>query len=178
MCVFDPEMLSMKSDVDHSHAKVQELRALSTWSDRQLCVSPEQHGNLVGSLPPITSVQSWRDIDHSTQEPDRLDTPKHWQCTPKTRPNARYRSSVWWFTVLQCSKLNSLRILGRWMRMFTVPNLSSIPVAYTHFPDEGRPEDQSLKYSSKRDRLVDCVEEFVNIQFLMRPRIDFFGDRY
>jgi arsenic resistance protein ArsH len=56
--VFDPEGLPVKNDVDHGHAKVQELRALSTWSDGQLWVSPEQHGNLVGSLPSITSVQN------------------------------------------------------------------------------------------------------------------------
>jgi arsenic resistance protein ArsH len=49
--VFDPEGLPVKNDVDHGHAKVQELRALSTWSDGQLWVSPEQHGNLVSFLP-------------------------------------------------------------------------------------------------------------------------------
>ena len=64
------------------------------------------------------------------------------------------------------------------MRMFTIPNQSSIPMAYTHFPDEGQPEGQRLKYSSNRDRLVDCMEEFVKYTILMRPHIDLFGDRY
>lgn len=62
--------------------------------------------------------------------------------------------------------------------MFTIPNQSSIPMAYTHFPDEGQPGDQRLKYSGNRDRLVDCMEEFVKYTILMRPHIDLFGDRY
>jgi arsenic resistance protein ArsH len=51
-------------------------------------------------------------------------------------------------------------------------------MAYTHFPDEGKPEDQRLKHSGNRDRLVDCMEEFVKYTILMRPHIDLFGDRY
>ncbi|PCG88214.1 NADPH-dependent FMN reductase [Penicillium occitanis (nom. inval.)] len=74
--------------------------------------------------------------------------------------------------------VNSLRILGRWMRMFTVPNQSSIPKAYTHFPDEGQPGDQRLIPSSNRDRLVDCMEEFVKYTILMRPHMILFGDRF
>lgn len=74
--------------------------------------------------------------------------------------------------------VNSLRILGRWMRMFTIPNQSSIPQAYTHFPDEGQPGDQRLKPSGNRDRLVDCMEEFVKYTILMRPHLDLFGDRF
>lgn len=62
--------------------------------------------------------------------------------------------------------------------MFTIPNQSSIPQAYTHFPDEGQPNDQRLMASSNRDRLVDCMEEFVKYTILMRPHIDLFGDRF
>ncbi len=74
--------------------------------------------------------------------------------------------------------VNSLRILGRWMRMFTIPNQSSIPMAYTHFPDEGQQGDQRLKPSGNRDRLVDCMEEFVKYTILMRPHLELFGDRF
>ncbi|GMF71278.1 unnamed protein product [Aspergillus oryzae] len=74
--------------------------------------------------------------------------------------------------------VNSLRILGRWMRMFTIPNQSSIPKAYTQFPDEGQPGDQRLMPSGNRDRLVDCMEEFVKYTILMKPHMDLFGDRY
>lgn len=62
--------------------------------------------------------------------------------------------------------------------MFTIPNQSSIPKAYTHFPDEGQPGDQRLMASSNRDRLVDCMEEFVKYTILMRPHKELFSDRF
>lgn len=74
--------------------------------------------------------------------------------------------------------VNSLRILGRWMRMFTIPNQSSIPKAYTQFPEEGQPADLRLIPSSNRDRLVDCMEELVKYTILMRPHMALFGDRF
>jgi len=75
--------------------------------------------------------------------------------------------------------VNSLRILGRWMRMFAIPNQSSIPLAYTQFTDADAAEGGSrLKLSGNRDRLVDCMEEFVKYTLLMRPHLELFGDRY
>lgn len=74
--------------------------------------------------------------------------------------------------------VNSLRLLGRWMRMFTIPNQSSIPKAYTHFPAEGEVGDQRMLASGNRDRLVDCMEEFVKYTVLMRPHLGLFGDRF
>lgn len=62
--------------------------------------------------------------------------------------------------------------------MFTIPNQSSIPKAYTHFPNEGQPEDQRLMPSGNRDRLVDCMEEFVKYTILMQPHLSLFGDRF
>lgn len=76
------------------------------------------------------------------------------------------------------NSVNSLRILGRWMRMFTIPNQSSIPMAYTQFSDEGQLDDQRLMPSGNRDRLVDCLEEFVKYTILMRPHIELFSDRF
>ncbi|CRG89583.1 arsenical resistance protein ArsH [Talaromyces islandicus] len=158
--VFDPEGLPVKNDVDHGHAKVQELRALSTWSDGQLWVSPEQHGNLTAVFK---NQIDWIPLTTGSVRPTQGRTLAIAQvCGGSQSFNA----------------VNSLRILGRWMRMFTIPNQSSIPMAYTHFPDEGQPEDQRLKYSSNRDRLVDCMEEFVKYTILMRPHIDLFEDRY
>jgi len=72
--------------------------------------------------------------------------------------------------------VNSLRILGRWMRMFAIPNQSSIPMAYKQFTDEE--EGSRLMPSGNRDRLVDCMEEFVKYTIVMRPHFDLFGDRY
>jgi arsenic resistance protein ArsH len=76
--------------------------------------------------------------------------------------------------------VNSLRMLGRWMRMFTIPNQSSIPMAYKQFTDaEDTKEGGSrLMASGNRDRLVDCMEEFVKYSIVMRPHFDLFSDRY
>lgn len=62
--------------------------------------------------------------------------------------------------------------------MFTIPNQSSIPKAYTHFLAEGQPGDQRLNPSGNRDRLVDCMEEFVKYTVLMRPHMGLFADRF
>lgn len=74
--------------------------------------------------------------------------------------------------------VNSLRILGRWMRMFAIPNQSSIPKAYTQFVDAGETDDDRLIPSDNRDRLVDCMEEWVKYTIVMRPHFQLFGDRY
>jgi arsenic resistance protein ArsH len=72
--------------------------------------------------------------------------------------------------------VNSLRILGRWMRMFAIPNQSSVPKAYTQFTEED--EGSRLMPSGNRDRLVDCMEEFVKYTIVMRAHFDLFGDRF
>lgn len=72
--------------------------------------------------------------------------------------------------------VNSLRILGRWMRMFTIPNQSSVPKAYTQFTSEE--EGSRMLPSGNRDRLVDCMEELVKYTIVMRPHFDLFGDRF
>ncbi|KAL8879789.1 MAG: hypothetical protein Q9198_002667 [Flavoplaca austrocitrina] len=76
--------------------------------------------------------------------------------------------------------VNSLRILGRWMRMFTIPNQSSIPMAYKQFTDaeDGEEGESRLMPGGHRDRLVDCMEEFVKYSIVMRPHFDLFSDRY
>jgi arsenic resistance protein ArsH len=75
--------------------------------------------------------------------------------------------------------VNSLRILGRWMRMFAIPNQSSIPKAYTVFTEESAPEGGSrLMGGGNRDRVVDCAEEFVKYTILMREHFGLMGDRY
>ena len=72
--------------------------------------------------------------------------------------------------------VNSLRILGRWMRMFTIPNQSSVPRAYTQFTPDS--EGSRMMASSNRDRLVDCMEELVKYTIVMRPHFNLFGDRF
>ncbi|KAI2726481.1 hypothetical protein CBS147354_4196 [Penicillium roqueforti] len=158
--VFDPEGLPVKNDSDTSHPKVQELRELSRWSDGHVWVSPEQHGNLTAVFK---NQIDWIPLTTGSVRPTQGRTLAIAQvCGGSQSFNA----------------VNSLRILGRWMRMFTIPNQSSIPKAYTQFPDEGQPEDQRLMPSGNRDRLVDCMEEFVKYTILMRPHIRLFGDRF
>ncbi|KAJ5779692.1 hypothetical protein N7457_007412 [Penicillium paradoxum] len=158
--VFDPEGLPMKNETDVSHPKVQELRELSLWSDGHIWVSPEQHGNLTAVFK---NQIDWIPLSTGSVRPTQGRTLAIAQvCGGSQSFNA----------------VNSLRILGRWMRMFTIPNQSSIPKAYTQFPDEGQPGDQRLMPSGNRDRLVDCMEEFVKYTILMRPHIGLFGDRF
>ncbi|TQB76417.1 hypothetical protein MPDQ_000241 [Monascus purpureus] len=158
--VFDPEGLPVKNDTDHGHPKVQELRELSKWSDGHIWVTPEQHGNLTAVFK---NQIDWIPLSSGSVRPTQGRTLAIAQvCGGSQSFNA----------------VNSLRILGRWMRMFTIPNQSSIPKAYTHFPAEGQPGDQRLIPSSNRDRLVDCMEEFVKYTILMRPHMSLFGDRF
>ncbi|RAH67855.1 arsenic resistance protein ArsH [Aspergillus aculeatinus CBS 121060] len=158
--VFDPEGLPVKNDTEHTHPKVQELRELSKWSDGHVWVSPEQHGNLTAVFK---NQIDWIPLSTGSVRPTQGRTLAIAQvCGGSQSFNA----------------VNSLRMLGRWMRMFTIPNQSSIPKAYTHFPDEGQPGDQRLLPSGNRDRLVDCMEEFVKYTILMRPHLELFGDRY
>merc|ERR1711939_481820 len=76
--------------------------------------------------------------------------------------------------------VNSLRILGRWMRMFVIPNQSSVPQAYTQFTSEDDEVEggSRMKPSGNRDRIVDCMEEFVKYTIVMRPHFGLFSDRY
>ena len=69
--------------------------------------------------------------------------------------------------------VNSLRLLGRWMRMFTIPNQSSVAKAFQEFGDAGR-----MKPSSYYDRVVDVTEELVKFTLLLRDRIPYLVDRY
>ncbi|KAI2869585.1 hypothetical protein CBS63078_9178 [Aspergillus niger] len=158
--VFNPEGLPVKNDTEYGHPKVQELRELSKWSDGHVWVSPEQHGNLTAVFK---NQIDWIPLTTGSVRPTQGRTLAIAQvCGGSQSFNA----------------VNSLRLLGRWMRMFTIPNQSSIPKAYTHFPDEGELGDQRLMPSSNRDRLVDCMEEFVKYTFLMRPHLELFGDRF
>jgi len=84
------------------------------------------------------------------------------------------------------NSVNSLRILGRWMRMFAIPNQSSVPMAYTQFTDAGTEADtheqalgrNRMLPSGNRNRLVDCIEELVKYTIVMRKHFDLFGDRF
>ncbi|KAH9827178.1 arsenate resistance ArsH [Teratosphaeria destructans] len=168
--VFDPSDLPVKDDRHVDHPKVQELRGLSQWSDGHVWVSPEQHGNLTAVFK---NQIDWIPLSTGSVRPTQ----------GRTLAIAQVSGGSQSFNTV-----NSLRILGRWMRMFTIPNQSSIPKAYTQFTDAVDAADQDayvaaeggsrLMPSGNRDRVVDCVEEFVKYTILMRPHLELFGDRY
>ncbi|KAL8754330.1 MAG: hypothetical protein Q9199_004423 [Rusavskia elegans] len=159
--MYDPSGLPVKDDVQHSHPKVQELRDLSKWSDGHVWISPEQHGNLTAVFK---NQIDWIPLSTGSVRPTQ----------GRTLAIAQVSGGSQSFNTV-----NSLRILGRWMRMFTIPNQSSIPMAYTQFTDENANNGGSrLMPSGNRDRLVDCMEEFVKYTLVMRPHFDLFGDRY
>ncbi|KAG7406189.1 NADPH-dependent quinone reductase ArsH [Fusarium oxysporum f. sp. rapae] len=133
-----------------------------TWSETHpgghVWVSPEQHGNLTG----IFKQQiDWIPLSSGSVRPTQ----------GRTLAIAQVSRGSQSFNAV-----NSLRILGRWMRMFVIPNQSSVPKAYTQFTSE--PEGSRMLASSNRDRLVDCIEELVKYTIVMRPHFDLFGDRF
>ncbi|CAN9139390.1 unnamed protein product [Alternaria alternata] len=156
--MYDPAGLPVKDDVHHNHAKVQELRELSKWSDGHIWISPEQHGILTAVFK---NQIDWIPLSTGSVRPTQ----------GRTLAIAQVNGGSQSFNTV-----NALRILGRWMRMFAIPNQSSIPMAYKHFTEEG--EGSRLMPSGNRDRLVDCIEEFVKYTIVMRPHFDLFGDRY
>ncbi|CAJ0546765.1 Ff.00g013920.m01.CDS01 [Fusarium sp. VM40] len=156
--IYDPAGLPQKDDVQHCHPKVQELRELSRWSDGHVWISPEQHGNLTG----IFKQQiDWIPLSSGSVRPTQ----------GRTLAVAQVSGGSQSF-----NSVNSLRILGRWMRMFAIPNQSSVPQAYTQFTSGA--EGSRMLASSNRDRLVDCMEELVKYTIVMRPHFDLFGDRF
>ncbi|KAF2665267.1 arsenate resistance ArsH [Microthyrium microscopicum] len=159
--VYNPAGLPVKDDVQFSHPKVQELRELSRWSDGHVWVSPEQHGTLTAVFK---NQIDWIPLSTGSVRPTQGRTLAIAQCNGGSQ---------------SFNSVNSLRILGRWMRMFTIPNQSSIPKAYTQFTEKDGPEGGSrLMPSGNRERLVDCMEEFVKYTIVMRPHFDLFGDRF
>lgn len=159
--IYEPSGLPVKDDVQHLHPKVQELRELSKWSDGHVWVSPEQHGNLTAVFK---NQIDWIPLSTGSVRPTQ----------GRTLAIAQVCGGSQSFNTV-----NSLRVLGRWMRMFTIPNQSSIPKAYTQFTDSEAAEGGSrLIASANRDRLVDCMEEFVKYTIIMRPHFDLFGDRF
>ena len=168
--IYDPTGLPVKDDVQHNHHKVQELRELSKWSDGHVWVSPEQHGNLTAVFK---NQIDWIPLSSGSVRPTQ----------GRTLAIAQVSGGSQSFNTV-----NSLRMLGRWMRMFAIPNQSSVPKAYTQFTDAVEVSDEEryleaeggsrLMASGNRDRLVDCMEEFVKYTIVMRPHFELFGDRF
>jgi len=153
--IFDPSDLPLPDDAPVEHPKVQELRALVQWSEGQVWCSPERHG----ALSAVFKAQiDWIPLALGAVRPTQGKTLAVMQVCGGSQS----------FNVV-----NQLRVLGRWMRMFTIPNQSSVPKAYMEFDDAGR-----MKPSAYYDRVVDVMEELVKFTLLLRDRQAFLVDRY
>lgn len=153
--VFDPKGLPLPDEAPVSHPKVQELRELSEWSEGQVWVSPERHGAMTGVMK---SQIDWIPLAVGSVRPTQGKTLALMQVSGGSQ---------------SFNAVGQLRILGRWMRMITIPNQSSVAKAYQEFDTDGR-----MKPSSYYDRVVDVCEELVKFTLLTRDASSYLTDRY
>ena len=152
---YNPKGLPVRDPSLESHVKVQELRALTQWSDGHMWVSPEMHGQITGVFK---NQIDWIPLNTGSVRPTQGKT----ACLAQVCGGSQSFNAV-----------NTLRLLARWMRMPCVTNQSSVPKAWQEFDDDGRMKDSSL-----RTRVVDVAEEFAKFTALMAPASDSLTDRY
>ncbi|RUM25624.1 arsenical resistance protein ArsH [Rhizobium vallis] len=153
--IFNPEGLPLPDAEPASHPKVQELRDLSAWSEGQVWVSPERHGAMSGILK---AQIDWIPLSVGSIRPTQGKTLAVMQVSGGSQ---------------SFNAVSQLRILGRWMRMITIPNQSSVAKAFQEFDANGR-----MKPSSYYDRVVDVCEELVKFTLLTRDASNYLTDRY
>ncbi|NWD82977.1 arsenical resistance protein ArsH [Pseudomonas reactans] len=152
--IFNPSGLPLPDDAPSDHPKVQELLELMQWSEGQVWCSPERHG----SISAVFKAQlDWVPLALGAVRPTQGKTLAVMQVSGGSQ---------------SFNTVNQLRVLGRWMRMFTIPNQSSVPKAFMEFDDQDR-----MKPSALYDRVVDVMEELVKFTLLLRERPDLV-DRY
>ncbi|MHA7857810.1 MAG: arsenical resistance protein ArsH [Henriciella sp.] len=153
--VFDPSGLPLADGAEETHPKVAELRDLVIWSEGMVWCSPERHGAMSGVMK--TQID-WIPLSLGGVRPTQGKTLAVMQvCGGSQSFNA----------------VNQLRILGRWMRLITIPNQSSVAKAFLEFEENGR-----MKPSPFYDRVVDVMEELVKFTLLTRDRADYLVNRY
>lgn len=153
--IFDPSGLPLPDAESPDHPKVEELRSLSLWSEGQVWCSPERHGAISG----IMKAQiDWIPLEIGSVRPTQSRTLAVMQVSGGSQ---------------SFNAVNTLRLLGRWMRMITIPNQSSVAKAYQEFEEDGR-----MKPSAYYDRVVDVMEELMKFTLLTRGRADYLVDRY
>lgn len=153
--VFDPTGLPLADGAPETHPKVQELRALATWSEGMVWCSPERHGAMTGVMK--TQID-WIPLSVGAVRPTQGKTLAVMQVSGGSQ---------------SFNAVNQMRILGRWMRLITIPNQSSIPKAFQEFDEMGR-----MRPSPLYDRIVDVMEELMKFTLLTRDRADYLVDRY
>ena len=153
--VFDPMGLPQPDAAPDTHPKVKELRDLAAWSEGMVWSSPERHGAMTGIMK---SQIDWIPLALGAVRPTQGKTLAVMQvCGGSQSFNA----------------VNQMRILGRWMRMLTIPNQSSVAKAFLEFEEDGR-----MKPSAYFDRVVDVMEELLKFTLLTRDIAPYLVDRY
>jgi arsenic resistance protein ArsH len=153
--IFDPSGLPLPDDAADTHPKVQELRQLAAWAEGMVWCSPERHGAMTGVMK---SQIDWIPLSSGAIRPTQGKTLAVMQVSGGSQ---------------SFNAVNQMRVLGRWMRMLTIPNQSSVAKAFAEFTEEGR-----MKPSSYYDRVVDVMEELFKFTLLTRDLGDYLVDRY
>ncbi|MCA3931860.1 MAG: arsenical resistance protein ArsH [Burkholderia sp.] len=153
--VFNPSGLPLPDDAPDSHPKVVELRELVMWSEGMVWCSPERHGAMTGIMK---SQIDWIPLSIGAVRPTQGKTLAVMQVSGGSQ---------------SFNAVNQMRVLGRWMRMLTIPNQSSVAKAFTEFDEAGR-----MKPSAYFDRVVDVMEELVKFTLLTRDVGPYLVDRY
>jgi arsenic resistance protein ArsH len=153
--VFDPLHLPQPDAAPDSHPKVKELRDLAAWSEGMVWSSPERHGAMTGIMK---SQIDWIPLSVGAVRPTQGKTLALMQVSGGSQ---------------SFNAVNQMRILGRWMRMLTIPNQSSVAKAFLEFEEDGR-----MKPSAYYDRVVDVMEELLKFTLLTRDIASHLVDRY
>jgi arsenic resistance protein ArsH len=153
--IFNPQGLPLPDGDDASNPKVAELRELMVWSEGQVWCSPERHGSMTGILK---SQIDWVPLSVGAVRPTQGKTLAVMQVSGGSQ---------------SFNAVNQMRVLGRWMRMLTIPNQSSVAKAFMEFDDDNR-----MKPSSYYNRIVDVLEELMKFTLLTRDNKDYLVDRY
>jgi arsenic resistance protein ArsH len=153
--IFDPDGLPQPDTAPDSHPKVQELRELANWAEGMVWTSPERHGAMTGIMK---SQIDWIPLSIGAVRPTQGKTLAVMEVSGGSQ---------------SFNAVNQMRILGRWMRMLTIPNQSSVAKAFAEFEEDGR-----MKPSSYYDRVVDVMEELMKFTLLTRDVAPYLVDRY
>lgn len=153
--IFNPSGLPLPDDAPETHPKVAELRELVLWSEGMVWCSPERHGAMTGVMK---AQIDWIPLSTGAVRPSQGKTLAVMQVSGGSQ---------------SFNAVNQMRILGRWMRMITIPNQSSVAKAWAEFDEAGR-----MKPSPYYERIVDVMEELMKFTVLTRGRSEYLTDRY